>query len=92
MSANSMSSWMIDFGALALIEDVALFVAFEPDVANPALNFVEQLPAAVFEHLLQLVVAVLRRPLGFRRRRHDPAAPFASPMRPSRIRCARQMQ
>src|SRR5688500_12544434 len=81
----------VDFGALALIQDIALLVAFEPDVANPTLNFGEQFPAAVFEHLLQLVVAVLRT-LGFRRRRHDPCrslrVAYEAAIRPSRFRCA----
>jgi DnaK suppressor protein len=61
----------VDLRALTLVEDVALLVAFHPNVAHPALNFVEQFSAAVFEHLLQLVVAVLCRPLRLGRRRHD---------------------
>ena len=49
----------VDFGALALVEHLAVLAAVGPHVANPALHLVHQLAAAVLEHLLQLVVPAL---------------------------------
>src|SRR5262245_23119754 len=62
----------VDFGALALVEHIALLAAVRAHVANSALNLGHQLAAAVLEHLPQLAIAA-----GFGcclralRRRHD---------------------
>src|SRR4029434_2681875 len=47
----------IDLGALALVQNVSFLVAIRPGVANLLVYRVQQLPTAILEHFLQLVIA-----------------------------------
>src|SRR6185369_136722 len=76
----------VDLGALALIQHVAFFAALSPDVANLSLDRIQQFAAALFEHLLELVIAArLCRHLRLRRRRHDACRSL-----PRRLSCSRR--
>src|SRR4030095_8030295 len=70
----------IDLGALALVQNVSFLVAIRPGVANLLVYRVQQLPTAILEDFLQLVIAAcLCRYLLLRRRRHDALLPSPAP-------------